>query len=127
MKKFPWLLILATVTTNLQAQSSAENFRLVLHEDWKMQSAYSVSGNGNEISQKSFDVKNWYRVTVPSTIIAGLLANHVYDFDPFYGRNFEKLADKRLDSTWWFRKEFELPPAEKNKNVVLTIHGINYK
>ena len=75
----------------------------------------------------NFAANNWYPITVPSTIIAGLLANHVYNFDPFYGKNFEKLADKKLDHTWWFRKEFKLPASEKNKNVVLKLHGINYK
>jgi exo-1,4-beta-D-glucosaminidase len=66
-------------------------------------------------------------VSVPTTVIAGLLANKVYDFDPFYGRNFEKLADARLDKPWWFRKEFSLPVTENGKNVVLKLHGINYK
>jgi hypothetical protein len=41
-------------------------------------------------------VNGWYKITVPSTFVAGLLVNHEYNFDPFYSQNFEKLADKRM-------------------------------
>jgi exo-1,4-beta-D-glucosaminidase len=104
-----------------------ENYRVFLHENWTMESAVTDASPGAEISQLGFDPSAWYKVSVPTTVIAGLLANKVYNFDPFYGRNFEKLGDPRLDKPWWFRKEFELPPSEDGKNVVLKLHGINYK
>src|SRR5271169_5600045 len=107
----------------LFSQNRKENFQMILHEGWNMQSSLTDKATGNQISQRDFPVKNWYKISVPSTIIAGLLANHEYNFDPFYARNFEKLADERLDRTWWFRKEFELPASEKNKNVILKLHG----
>jgi exo-1,4-beta-D-glucosaminidase len=100
---------------------------MILHDDWRMQSSLTDQATGAQISQKEFAASNWYKITVPSTIIGGLLANKQYNFDPFYGKNFEKLADKRLDHTWWFRKEFELPASESNKDVILKLHGINYK
>jgi len=92
-----------------------------------MQSSLKDPSPAVSISQDKFDSKSWYKISVPSTIIAGLLANHVYDFDPFYGMNFEKLNDPALDHPWWFRKAFELPSSEKGKNIVLKLHGINYK
>ena len=92
-----------------------------------MQSSLKDATPAATISQGQFTPKDWYKISVPSTIIAGLLANKVYDFDPFYGMNFEKLNDPALDHPWWFRKEFELPASEKGKNVVLKLHGINYK
>lgn len=92
-----------------------------------MQSAVTDDKPGGQISEPGFRPAGWYKVSVPTTIIAGLLANKVYDFDPFYGKNFEKLADPKLDKPWWFRREFELPAAENGKNVVLKLHGINYK
>lgn len=120
-------LIPVLLIQQLYGQSRAENFQMILHDDWQMQSSLTDKATGAEVSQKNFPAKGWYKITVPSTIIAGLLANNEYKFDPFYAKNFEKLADKRLDHTWWFRKEFELPASEKNKNVVLKLHGINYK
>lgn len=111
----------------LFSQTRTESFRMILHDNWNMQSSMTVNATGDQISKKGFSVKDWYKISVPSTIIAGLLANHEYKFDPFYSKNFEKLADERLDQPWWFRKEFELPSAEKNKNVIIKLHGINYK
>lgn len=127
MKKLLFFLSPLLFAQPLLSQSRSENFRMMLHDDWRMQSSLTDKSNGSQISQKDFAAKNWYKITVPSTIIAGLLANNEYNFDPFYGKNFEKLADKRLDHTWWFRKEFDLPASENNKNVVLKLHGINYK
>jgi len=92
-----------------------------------MNSAVTDPSSGDKISRADFNPSSWYKVNVPTTVIAGLIANHVYNFDPFYGRNFEKLGDPRLDKPWWFRREFELPAAENGKNVVLKLHGINYK
>src|SRR6266496_587276 len=126
MKLFFFLFMIVSAH-QLLGQNRSENFQLILHDDWRMQSSFTDSATGAQVSQKNFPVNNWYKITVPSTIIAGLLANNEYNFDPFYGKNFEKLADKRLDHPWWFRKEFSLPASEKNKNVILKLHGINYK
>lgn len=92
-----------------------------------MQSAVTDVATGDKISIPGFNTTAWYKVSVPTTVIAGLIANHVYNFDPFYGRNFEKLGDPSLDKPWWFRRVFELPASENGKNVVLKLHGINYK
>lgn len=127
MKKLFFFLLLIIFVPQLFGQGRAENYQLILHDDWRMQSSLTDNATGSLVSKTNFPVKDWYKITVPSTIIAGLLANHEYDFDPFYGKNFEKLADERLDHPWWFRKEFALSATEKNKNVILKLHGINYK
>jgi exo-1,4-beta-D-glucosaminidase len=103
------------------------NSNLVLRDGWQMQSANKVDGAGAAVSQAGYVTTDWYPVSVPTTIIAGLLANKQYDFDPFYGMNFEKLNDPRLDAPWWFRREFTLAKTEIGKDVVLILHGINYK
>ncbi len=126
MKKLGLVIMLSLFLLQAFAQDS-ENYRMILKEDWQMQSALKVPAAGNAISSSKFKPAGWYKVSVPTTIIAGLLANKAYDFDPFYEMNFEKLKDSSLDKPWWFRKEFTLPVSEKGKNVVLKLHGINYK
>ena len=37
------------------------------------------------------------------------------------------MTDSIFDKPWWFRKEFILPASEKGKDVILQLHGINYK
>ena len=103
----------------------AANSSMLLKDGWQMQSANKISGAGAAISQAGFATTDWYPVSVPTTIIGGLLANKHYDFDPFYGMNFEKLNDPALDGPWWFRREFTLARTEIGKDVVLLLHGIN--
>ena len=100
---------------------------MVLKTGWQMQSETMVSVTGASLSKADYSPSGWYKVTVPTTIIAGLLANKVYDFDPMYGMNFEKLKDPKLDAPWWFRNEFQLPASAKGKDIVLKLHGVNYK
>ena len=126
MKRILLLLVLALLV-NCSFGQDNESHRMILKDGWQMQSTTKDASPGNAVSQTQFEPTGWFRISVPSTIIAGLLANHVYDFDPFFGMNFEKLNDPALDKPWWFRKEFQLPAAEKDKNVVLKLHGINYK
>jgi exo-1,4-beta-D-glucosaminidase len=128
MKKLIFIIVLSLFSYYSFAQSgSSESFRMILKDDWRMQSAQKDPSPASSVSTDKFDPKSWYKVSVPTTIIGGLLANKVYDFDPFYGMNFKKLEDPALDHPWWFRKVFELPASEKGKNVVLKLHGINYK
>jgi exo-1,4-beta-D-glucosaminidase len=128
MKKIVFTLLPVFVFFNMYAQKSEEeNFSWKLKDGWKMQSSLNFSGKGNEISRANFPATSWNNVSVPTTIIAGLLANKKYDFDPFYAQNFEKISGPEFDKTWWFRKEFSLPVSEKNKNIILKLHGINYK
>jgi exo-1,4-beta-D-glucosaminidase len=69
--------------TNAFAQNFPEKkFQWTLHDGWSMQSSMKVSEKGDAISKTNFTTTEWYNVNVPTTIIAGLLANHVYDFDP---------------------------------------------
>ena len=126
MKKLGLIVILSLFITRVFAQDS-ENYRLILKDGWQMQSVTKDASAGSLVSQSNFMPKGWYPVSVPTTIIAGLLANKVYDFDPFFGTNFQKLNDPALDKPWWFRKAFSLPISQKGKDVVLKLHGINYK
>ncbi|HEY4155770.1 MAG TPA: glycoside hydrolase family 2 TIM barrel-domain containing protein, partial [Puia sp.] len=105
----------------------AKNGNQILKNDWKMQSSLAVSAAGPEISQTSFRESGWYPVSLPTTIIAGLVKNKRYDFDPFYADNLKKIAGPEFDRPWWFRKTFVLPASEKGKNVTLILHGINYR
>jgi exo-1,4-beta-D-glucosaminidase len=128
MKKAALLALMIFAVQYVFSQIEAsEKYRVVLKDDWKMQSAVTDAAPGKDISKPGFQTAGWYKVSVPTTVIAGLIANKVYNFDPFYSRNFEKLTDPRMDKPWWFRKEFHLPESENGKNVVLKLHGINYK
>ena len=126
MKK---IIFFATWVFSFQAVSAqkSKNGNILLGDGWFMQSVLEVKESGKELSQKEYAQKNWNRVSIPSTIIAGLLKDKKYDFDPFFGDNLQRIAGKQFDTSWWFRKSFKLPAAENGKNVTLILHGINYR
>lgn len=109
------------------AQSATQSYQLKLNTGWHMQSAVTDKSSAKSISSKEFNPTSWYKVSVPTTIVGGLLANDFYKFDPFYAQNFEKLNDPKFDEPWWFRRQFNMPSTEKGKTVILFLHGINYK
>ena len=84
MKKIGVIAISSLMMAQAFAQSS-ENFKMILRDGWQMQSSTQVAEAGASLSQAGYKTSGWYKVSVPTTIIAGLLSNKVYDFDPFYG------------------------------------------
>ena len=118
--------MLVTCSLGLSAQRK-KNGNIILNEGWTMQSVLKAGAGGEEISSANFHEDSWYKTNLPTTVIAVLLKNKVYDFDPFYANNLSKITGPEFDTTWWFRKSFSLPPAEKGKNISLILHGINYR
>src|SRR6516164_3758441 len=98
-------LFILHVGTSFAQKNNSGN--MVLKSGWKMQSSMIVPGKGAEISMPAFQDVSWYTVEVPTTVVAGLLKNKKYPFDPFYGNNLQKIAGPEFDSSWWFRKTFE--------------------
>jgi exo-1,4-beta-D-glucosaminidase len=108
---------------------------LVLRDNWLIQSSADATNDGGTISQPGYAATNWYPTTVPSTVLAALVANQVCP-DPYYGNNYLELAGVRrwdkpegnpFESSWWYRTEFELPSDYKGKCVWLKFHGVNYR
>ena len=65
---------------------SCTDGRLPLSAGWRIQSSAKVPQAGLAISTAGFAADEWYAVTVPTTVLAGLVANGVYP-DPYVGDN----------------------------------------
>ena len=50
-------------------KAKADGSKLPLAEDWSLQSSSKVDQSGEIISKASYQPKNWYRVTVPTTVV----------------------------------------------------------
>src|SRR5580700_5904281 len=59
---------------------------LSLREGWNLQSSCKVEAKGETVSTPAFQPKDWYAVTVPTTVVAALVKHKVYP-DPFFGTN----------------------------------------
>ena len=116
---------------------------LPLREGWTLQSSAKVTATGEAISSASFETKNWIQADVPTTVVAAQVKNELLP-DPFYGTNLRQYPgvnypigfnfsnipmppDSPYAVSWWYRKEFTLPPAYAGKTVWLNFRGINYR
>jgi len=99
-------------------------FNQYLREGWSIASTEDIEVTGDIISQQGFDVSKWYKTTVPSTVMAALIANNEYP-DLFMGENINKVDTARFRTSWWYRNEFNVDDAAKNTELVF--EGINYR
>ena len=114
------------VATAAAAHAGAGSVR----ERWQMQSSAVAPEGGAEVSSPSYDAAGWYPVTVPSTVMAGLIENGEYA-DVFRGKNLASVDTKRFESPWWYRETFALPLPPPGTGLEqaawLDLKGINYR
>ena len=124
-------------------QQPQEYPKLILRDDWNLQSSAKVQEPGEKVSAADFHPQGWYSCSVPATVLAALLQNHVYP-DPYFGMNLRSIPgtsypigenfsnlpmpeDSPFRSSWWYRKEFEVPASWRGKKLWLHFDGINFR
>jgi len=117
--------------------------QIELHKGWQIESSAKVPEGGAAISTTGFRPPGWYSATLPTTVLAALVADHLYP-DPYFGMNLRSIpgadypmganfanlqmpADSPFRVPWWYRTEFTLPPSYKGKNLWLHFDGVNYR
>ena len=138
MQKLACLIALAGAVLAAQPPTP-----LMLREHWAIQSSALVHDSGAVISQPGFKTTGWYPATMPSTVVAALVKDHVYP-DPGFGMNLRAFAGESYPIganfsnismppgspylvPWWFRTEFSAPADYKGKTLWLRFDGINYR
>ncbi len=122
----------------------ADHERIVLRDGWgHIQSSAVVAAaatshppaphppanapaTGKDISTPGYAAAGWYPITVPSTVFAGLVANHVYP-DPYVGNNLTIAPRSAFDVSWWYRTEVVLPASAASSSAWLDLDGVNFK
>ena len=117
---------------------------------WSLQSSAVVTAGGDELSSAGYQDRAkdyWWPVTVPCTVLTGLVANKVYP-DPYTGMNNMLIPDASdsfnhkyhleqyshmpgVPNPWkkpyWYRTTFVVPAADKGRHFQLIFKGINYR
>ena len=123
--------------------SKPSSSKMPLVEGWTLQSSSKVNESGEALSKPAYQPRNWYRVTVPTTVVSALVKDKVLP-DPFFGMSLRKFPgvtypiganfsnlpmdpDSPYAASWWYRKTFTLPAADKGKAIWLNFRGINYR
>src|SRR5512140_455319 len=129
--------LLAVITFNSRAQVSSGG-KFLLKDKWAIQSSKEIMTDAKSLSVVGFKTTGWYPTSVPTTVIAALVANKVYP-DPYYGTNFNNLPgaipypkrdmpdDSPFKVAWWYRTEFKVPADFKKMHTWLQFQGINYR
>ncbi|HTU34463.1 MAG TPA: glycoside hydrolase family 2 protein [Candidatus Acidoferrum sp.] len=136
-------IILAALLSSVAfaAPSGQQNRKLFLGRGWTIQSSCKLSADGAQISSPGFSTNSWYPATVPTTVVAALVADKIYP-NPYFaenlrsipgttypiGANFSLLPmsqDSPFNCSWWYRTEFTLPSANAGGHVWLNFGGIN--
>jgi hypothetical protein len=130
------LIVLATIgacggpahTAPNQSASPAAGFSETLRDGWRLQSSAEVSADGAAISTAGYPCTDWHSISVPASVLAGLVQSGVYSEDRlFMGDALKKVDADRFAVPWWYRTEFSLPAGESGKHVWLTLQGVNYR
>src|SRR4029077_15324619 len=138
-----WLVALGSAIAFFFLLSTQVTGQTVLRDGWKVRSSAQVSASGGQISEPGFSTRGWYATSAPKTIFAVLVENGVYK-NPYYAmnlRNFpgveykiggqfaneEMPANSPYAVPWWYRKEFEVPPSDRGKQIWMQFRGINYR
>jgi hypothetical protein len=115
---------------------------------WTLQSSAVTKAAGDSLSSPTYTPANyWFPVTVPSTVLTGLVANQVYP-DPYIGMNNMLIPDASdtfnreyhleqysylpgesnpWKKPYWYRTSFTVPATDKGRHFQLVFKGINYR
>ncbi|MCF6241456.1 MAG: glycoside hydrolase family 2 [Bacteroidales bacterium] len=116
--------ISVVVACNDKQTEGIMSFTKLLKQDWKILSNQKINSDGKSISQVSYSDTNWYKTSVPSTVLNSLINNKVYNHI-YQGMNINKIDKKQFKSSWWYRKEFTI--ENSSTTTLLEFEGINYK
>jgi beta-galactosidase/beta-glucuronidase len=126
----------------------AQSVRQVRLSHFSLLSSAVVKANGDSLSSVDYTPANyWFPVTVPSTVLTGLVANKIYP-DPYTGMNNMLIPDASdtfnrdyhleqysylpgqpnpWKKPYWYRTTFTVPASDKGRHFQLIFKGINYR
>lgn len=137
------VLLLFSSACAMAQSAPLTNGRLLLRKGWQLQSSCAMQASGEQISTPGFSATGWHAVTVPSTVLAALVADGTYP-DPDFGMNLRSIPgtsykiganfanlpmpnDSPFACSWWYRTEMNLPADFQGRTVWLHFDGINYR
>jgi hypothetical protein len=142
------ILVFSLFAFSISGSSQPGTVKQVKLKSFELQSSVLIPSSGEEISTSGYKSKvYWYPVTVPSTVLSGLVANRIYP-DPYSGLNNMLIPDasdefnKKYNleqyshlpnnpnpwkKPYWYRTVFKVPAADNGRHFQLIFKGINYR
>lgn len=146
--KFFSLLIALLIIYSSGVSAQNQTIKQVKLTKFELQSSVLIQADGEQISTAGYHSNvYWFPVTVPSTVLSGLVANRIYP-DPYSGMNNMLIPDAsdefnkkynleqyshlpNIGNPWkkpyWYRTSFKVPAADQGRHFQLIFKGINYR
>ncbi len=146
--KCPSLLIALLFIYSVHSSAQDKPIKQVKLTSFELQSSELIQASGEKISTAEYHSNvYWFPVTVPSTVLTGLVANRIYP-DPYSGMNNMLIPDAsdefnkkynleqyshlpNVGNPWkkpyWYRTTFKVPASDKGRHFQLIFKGINYR
>lgn len=118
------MLTLGFVGTT-EAATAATVGSTPLTSGWALRSATGLADTGATISQVGYGTAGWNPISLPSTVLAGLVKNNVYQ-NIFFGQNLKNVPDLTTQN-WWFRGEFTAAASTPGQQYWLRFKGLSYR
>ena len=93
--------------------------------NWAMIEAPKVSNGGAVLSLPGVGTSNWYKATVPGTVLQTLVDRGVYP-DPYHALNNMVIPESLARQDYWFRTSFGVPTEASGKQTQILFNGVNY-
>jgi len=135
-------LALAFLAPSIRADANdPPSEKVFLRDGWMIQSSCKAAATGAQISVPGFRTDGWHAASVPSTVVAALVADKTFP-DPYFGDNLRRLPgmnypvgklfsvlpmpkDSPFRCSWWYRTEFRVRDDFAGRQVWLNFDGIN--
>ncbi|TWI95899.1 exo-1,4-beta-D-glucosaminidase [Mucilaginibacter frigoritolerans] len=150
MKKLMYSVAFGFMVSALPFLSFAQTgtVKQVKLTNFDLQSSSLINATGSELSSVQYHSPvYWFPVKVPSTVLTGLVANHIYP-SPYQGLNNMLIPDASdqfnkeynleqysflpndpnpWKKPYWYRTTFKVAASEKGRHFQLIFKGINYR
>ncbi|WP_291102263.1 MULTISPECIES: glycoside hydrolase family 2 protein [unclassified Flavobacterium] len=126
--KFSLNRIILFLLFSMSAVAQSTLPEVTISDGWQLQDIAKVSDNGEKISKIDYQTNNWYKATVPGTVLTSLVNNNVYP-EPLYGENNrpDKISEYLCRTNYWYNTKFMIPKSYDGKKIWLNFDGINYE
>jgi hypothetical protein len=71
-------ILLPAIAVFLTAAAAGQEPKMLLRDNWALESACRIKAPGEEISKVGFETPEWHKTQVPATVVGALVTDKTY-------------------------------------------------